>query len=131
MNALILNGSLKNHDDLQPIQDVLEEELQGAGWRVDSLILNQMDIKGCIGCFRCWDTTPSICTGVKGDDAEQVTRKVANTDLLVFLTPLMFGGYSSELKKMIERLLGLLQPGMRNVGGETHHIKRYERYPRS
>ena len=129
MNALILNGSLKNQDNLQPIQDILEEELQGVGWRVESFILHQMEIRSCIGCFRCWDTTPGICTGVKGDEAEEITRKVANADLLIFLTPLTFGGYSSELKKIIERLLGLLQPGMRRIGGEHRHIKRYERYP--
>jgi len=42
---------------------------------------------------------------------------------------LTFGGYSSELKLIIERFLGLLQPGTTIVEGEVHHLKRYERYP--
>jgi multimeric flavodoxin WrbA len=56
-------------------------------------------------------------------------QKVIQSDLVVFLTPLTFGGFSSELKKILERLLGLLHPGMRVIKGETHHLKRYERYP--
>jgi multimeric flavodoxin WrbA len=73
--------------------------------------------------------TPGICTGVKDDDAEEITEKVIKCELVVFLTPLTFGGYSSELKKMIERFLGLLQPGTTMISGETHHLKRYENYP--
>ena len=129
MNALILNGSLGNQDGLQPIQDIMEEELRSGGWRVESFILRQMEMRSCVGCFRCWDTTPGICTGVKGDDAEEITRKAANADLMIFLTPLTFGGYSSELKRIIERFLGLLQPAMKIVDGEHHHVKRYEQYP--
>ena len=33
------------------------------------------------------------------------------------------------MKKIIERMLGLLQPGTIIIKGETHHLKRYERYP--
>jgi len=112
-----------------PVQEMLEEELGKGGWDVESVLLHQLDIRSCIGCFRCWNTTPGICTGVKDDDAEEVTRKVINSELVVFLTPLTFGGYSSELKKVIERFLGLLQPGTTMDTGETHHLKRYDRYP--
>ena len=45
------------------------------------------------------------------------------------MTPLPFGGWSSEIKAIIERMLGLLQPGVMIVDGESHHLKRYERYP--
>jgi multimeric flavodoxin WrbA len=66
---------------------------------------------------------------VKNDDANKIVEKVIQNELLVFLTPLTFGGYSSELKAIIERMLGLLQPGVMIVDGESHHLKRYERYP--
>ena len=129
MKAVILNGSLEGQTQLMPIQEMLEEELGKGGWDVETVLLHQLDIRSCIGCLRCWNTTPGICTGVKDDDAEEVTRKVINSELVVFLTPLTFGGYSSELKKIIERFLGLLQPGTTMELGETHHLKRYDRYP--
>ena len=128
MRAVILNGSLKNQTQLEPVQETLEVELRSGGWSVESILLHELDIRSCTGCFRCWNVTPGICTGVK-DDAEEITEKVIKCKLVVFLTPLTFGGYSSELKKMIERLLGLLQPGTTLINGETHHLKRYARYP--
>lgn len=127
MQTLILNGSLPGQDELEPIQRILEETLADSKANVESVILHESDIRTCIGCFRCWGTTPGEC--FQKDDAPEIVKKVIRSDLVVFLTPLTFGGYSSELKKIIERMLGLLQPGMLIYKGETHHFKRYERYP--
>jgi len=112
-----------------PIQGILEEELDEVGVKTESILLHQTQVKSCIGCFRCWYTTPGICSGVKNDEANEITKKVIQSEWVIFLTPLTFGGYSSELKKIIERMLGLLQPGMTRKKGESHHIKRYDRYP--
>jgi multimeric flavodoxin WrbA len=129
MKAIVLNGSLSGQNDLDPSQRILMDELRDAGLKVEAISLNQLNIKPCIGCFRCWHTTPGICSGVKGDDAEEVIRKVINCQLLVFLTPLTYGGYSSEIKKIYGRFLGLLQPGMQIIDREIHHLKRYKKYP--
>ena len=127
MDAIILNGSLKHQHHLIPIQKILEEELGSAGWDVEPILLHEVKINSCIGCFKCWDTTPGIC--IQKDGVQDVVQKIIQSDLAIFLTPLTFGGYSSEMKKIIERMLGLLQPGMTIIKGETHHLKRYERYP--
>ena len=127
MNALILNGSLKHHYHLIPVQKIICDELGSAGGSVEPILLNEIEIRSCIGCFKCWDTTPGIC--VQKDEAQNIVQKIIQSDLVIFLTPLTFGGYSSELKKIIERMLGLLQPGMTIIEGETHHLKRYDRYP--
>jgi hypothetical protein len=127
MNVLILNGSLKHQQHLMPIQTILVEELESAGLNVEPILLHEHEIKICIGCFKCWDTTPGLC--FQKDEAQHIVKKTIQSDLLVFLTPLTFGGYSSELKKIIERMLGLLQPAMTVVKGESHHVKRYDRYP--
>jgi len=127
MNAIILNGSLKHQYHLIPIQKILVEELGSAGWNVEPILLNEVKIRSCIGCFKCWDTTPGLC--IQKDEAQDILQKIIRSDLVIFLTPLTFGGYSSELKKIIERMLGLLQPGVTIIKGETHHLKRYERYP--
>lgn len=129
MSAVIFNGSLKNQEDLISLQKILEEELSNVGLSPESFVLHQIEIKSCIGCFKCWDTTPGICTGVKGDRANEIAEKVIQSKLLVFLTPLTFGGFSSEIKKIIERLLPLLQPGINLIKGESHHRRRYKRYP--
>lgn len=128
MRAIILNGSLKSQQHLKPIQDILEGELSTAGLDVQAVQLHEIDIKSCLGCFKCWDTTPGLCIQTK-DKTTSVVEKIIQSELVVFLTPLTFGGYSSELKKIIERSLGLLQPGVKLVNGESHHLTRYDRYP--
>ena len=129
MSVLILNGSLKTGNQHTLYQNLIEKELASKGISCESIILHSTNLKSCIGCFKCWDTTPGICTGIKGDSGTEIIRKVIHSDLIVFLTPLTFGGFSSELKKIIERFLPLLQAGVVLVKGETHHRKRYDRYP--
>ncbi len=129
MSVVILNGSLKSGNQHLLYQNIIEKELTSKGISCESIILNKTDLKSCIGCFKCWDTTPGICSGVKGDSGTEIIRKVIHSDLIVFLTPLTFGGFSSELKKVIERFLPLLQAGVVLIKGESHHKKRYDRYP--
>jgi hypothetical protein len=128
MEILLLNGSLKHQQHLMPIQDILMDEFISVGSSIESVLLNEVNVRSCLGCFKCWDTTPGLCIQQK-DEARGIVEKMIRSDLLIVLTPLTFGGYSSELKKIIERSLGLLQPGVKIVNGEFHHITRYERYP--
>ena len=50
-------------------------------------------------------------------------------DVTVLLTPIVFGGVSSELKKAVDRMIPLYSPLFRRVRGEVHHRPRYSRYP--
>jgi multimeric flavodoxin WrbA len=64
------------------------------------------------------------------DDGRKVAKKIIQSDLLVFLTPVTFGGYSSELKKAVDRMVcPSLLPFFIRIGGEVHHPSRYEKTP--
>jgi multimeric flavodoxin WrbA len=128
MKAVILDGSRKGDDSLSTAQRIILDELTGMGWEVETFILHALDISYCRGCFECWVKTPGVCvsTGVGRDIAGAVIR----SDLTVFLTPITFGGYSSELKKAVDHLIGLVSPFFMRIGGETHHKPRYAKYPR-
>ena len=102
MNALILDGRLEGQAGLDLVKKPMIDLLSVKEWEVESITLHEATIKGCTGCFRCWHTTPGICSGVGTDDAPGILKKIIACSLLVFLTPLTFGGYSSELKKIIE-----------------------------
>jgi len=127
MKALILNGSLEHQNRLVHMQNIIEREIIQAGWKCESLILHQHKVGTCIGCFKCWDTNPGIC--FQNDQGNEIAKKAINSDLLVFFTPLTWGGYSSELKKAIERMLGLLHPSFIKIKDSFRHKKRYEKYP--
>ncbi len=127
MKAIILNGSLKNHTHLTPVQKLLEKAFENYDWQVESIPLHSTTIETCIGCFKCWISTPGVC--FREDQGRDVAKKAINSHLLVFLTPLTWGGYSSELKKAIERMLGLIHPYFIRVKGSCRHGKRYDAYP--
>lgn len=127
MKALILNGILEHQSHLLPLQEMLEREITHAGWECESLILHEHEVGMCIGCFKCWDTNPGMC--FQTDQGNEISEKVIHSDLLVFFSPLTWGGYSSELKKAIERMLGLLHPYFIRIGDSYRHKKRYGKYP--
>jgi multimeric flavodoxin WrbA len=128
MKAVILDGSRDGDDSLSTTHRVLVDELTELGWETRTFVLRELDISYCRGCFECWVKTPGVCvsTGVGRD----IAGAVMQSDLTVFLTPVTFGGYSSELKKAVDHLIGLVSPFFMRIGGETHHKPRYARYPR-
>lgn len=90
--------------------------------------LKEKNIKPCTGCFGCWVKTPGLCV-IADDDATEIVRAMVNSDLIVELSPVTFGGYSSELKKILDRSIPVLLPYFKRVKGEIHHHQRYLRIP--
>jgi multimeric flavodoxin WrbA len=127
MKAKILNGSLTDNGAIANMHSIITDELHSINWETETFILHRMKIAHCLGCFGCWDKTPGSC--VIRDDGIDVARKVINSDLAIFLTPITFGGYSSELKKAVDRIICLICPFFMRIDGEVHHKPRYERYP--
>ncbi|MGZ9135865.1 MAG: flavodoxin family protein [Candidatus Deferrimicrobiaceae bacterium] len=109
------------------ISRLLVEEICSLGHSADLLNLEGIRIAPCTGCFGCWVKTPGAC--VIDDPGRDVARAALHCDLLVFLTPITFGGYSSELKKAVDRLIPLLSPYFVRIGEEIHHRARYPKYP--
>lgn len=105
----------------------LKSRLEERGHSVDLLCLREMDFRFCVGCFGCWVKTPGMC--VSRDASHDVDRRVINSDLVLFASPLLMGFPSAVLKKTQDKLIGLVHPFIELVEGECHHIKRYERYP--
>ena len=102
--------------------------LKRRGHAVQSFQLRDTPIAYCRGCFNCWIKTPGICR--TRDAGRYVARAFRASDAVFFLTPVTFGGYSSELKKALDRCIGLVAPFSTRVRGEVHHRRRYAAYPR-
>lgn len=128
MKAVVLNGAGKGDPATDAVHGILRDELSGIGCEVESFTLRELEISPCLGCFGCWVKTPGVC--VIQDAGRDVARAVIRSDLAVFLTPVTFGGYSSDLKKVLDRFIGLVSPFFTRVKGEIHHKQRYPRHPR-
>jgi hypothetical protein len=130
MRALLLNGGHTggpDEDAIATVESILRHRLVEHAFEVDAATLREASVAYCRGCFQCWTRTPGLCR--TNDAARDLTRRFIRSELVVFLTPVTFGGYSSELKKMLDRSIGLVSPFFRRIDGETHHRRRYARYP--
>jgi multimeric flavodoxin WrbA len=127
MKAAILNGSKPGDAPSERILRILLDALKEGGWEPEPFPLARMNIAYCRGCFGCWLLKPGIC--LLKDDGQELATAVIGSDLTVFFTPVTFGGYSPELKKGLDRLIGLISPFFMKVSDEVHHQPRYERYP--
>ena len=67
--------------------------------------LATLHLAPCLGDFDCWLKTPGLCR--TQDALQAIARSVHDADLLVYATPLTFGGYGSVLKLAVDRLIGL------------------------
>lgn len=125
--ALILNGELEAGLSLHSFAGAVENVLRKRGIENKTVLLREKEISDCKGCFHCWIKTPGKC--IIDDYSREITRLFVHVDLAIFLTPLIFGGYSSELKKGLDRIIPLISPFFITIDGETHHRKRYKSYP--
>ncbi len=127
MKTLILDGSPAGDPMGERLFALLGPLLASRGHEVERVVLRERRIANCAGCFNCWLKTPGIC--MIDDDSRELTGKFVGSGMVISLTPLTFGVYSPELKRMYDRLIPNVSPFFTTVHGETHHRKRYHRYP--
>lgn len=125
MKALLLNGFSNNDFDAEKISSLIVEELKRNGFEVEQIILRDFDVAACQGCFDCWVKNPGECR--TDDYGREVAKKMVQSSLIIHFTPITFGGYSSELKKVVDRFLPNVLPFFTKRNGETHHNYRYEK----
>jgi multimeric flavodoxin WrbA len=127
MKAVILDGSHEHDATGARVRTALIEEMRAQGWKIEHIALRTKKIGNCAGDFFCWIRNPGVCN--IDDDNREIAAAIINSDLMVYLTPITFGGYSSELKKAVDHQIQNISPFFTQVNGETHHHKRYKKYP--
>lgn len=127
MKVLLLDGAPAPHAGSDHVRDLVVDSLRASGFEVDAWTLRDRDIEACRGCLGCWVRTPGVC--VVKDEGRELARRAVRCDLLFLLTPVTFGGYSSTLRRALERLVGTITPFFITVKGEVHYRPRHARYP--
>ena len=82
-------------------------------------------VKPCGGCFGCWIKTPGKC--VINDRCADIPSHIAQCDEMVYISPVVYGGYSENIKAVIDRSIPYILPYFRIVNGEMHHKMRYKK----
>lgn len=126
--VVILDGSRAGDEVAATALRTLTDLYEARGTDVQVFSLQGLKLGHCIGCFGCWLKTPGVC--VHDDAGREIASAMMGSDTTVLLGRVEFGGYSPELKRMVDRFLPLILPYFGVYHGETHHMPRYSRYPR-
>lgn len=124
MKVLVLDGS----HAADPTAPRVIAALRGHCPDADVITVREQKIGNCAGDFFCWVRSPGVCN--VDDDNRVIASKAARCDLLVYLTPVTFGGYSSALKRGVDHLIQNMSPFFTLVDGEVHHRRRYPTSPK-
>jgi len=96
--------------------------VKAVGAEVELLFPHKMDIRPCLGCLACWIRTPGRC--VHQDDMAAVLPKLAESDVVVYGTPLYVDGMNAQMKAVLDRSIPLLQPFFVEHEGHCRHDRR-------
>ncbi len=127
MQAVLLYGARPNDSLGERARAALTAHLAADGYTVTEVNLPTQKIGNCAGDFFCWMRSPGVCN--VADDNRPIAAAMATADLLVYLTPITFGGYAADLKRMVDHQIQNIAPFFTQIHGETHHTRRYARYP--
>ena len=76
--------------------------------KCDRLIEADGKYAPCQGCFGCWTKHPAAC--FMKDTLQQVCRMIGQAEELVVITKNLYGGYSADIKNVLDRSIGTSTP---------------------
>lgn len=132
MNILVINGSPKGEksNTYRLTQAFLEgisaheESIGNQIPKTETLEINKLNVKSCLGCFSCWNKTPGECC--IRDDMRTVIEKLLWADLTIWSFPLYYFGLPGQLKNLIDRQLPMTLPFMNAEAESGGHPSRYD-----
>ncbi len=129
MKAYILSDGEFATERLRQLEAAVKRCLKQKGFTITEKRLEEEELKYCVGCFGCWVKTPGQC--VRKDSMEEINRTAMNSDVLVYLVPLVFGQFSANMKSTLDRWIPNILPFfVVRPDGSTMHPARYAKNPR-
>lgn len=92
------------------------------GANIEEIMLKKLNIKPCLGCYKCWTTTPGKCA--QNDDMEDILAKISEANLVVYVTPLYIFSVPGPMKTFLDRHIPLAEPFLVTKNGITSHPPR-------
>lgn len=89
------------------------------------VISMEKEINKCIGCFGCWIKTPASC--VIKDDYGNLGKLFSQSDELIIISKIRYGGFSPFVKTVLDRNIGYILPYFTIRNNEMHHKSRYKK----
>jgi multimeric flavodoxin WrbA len=111
------------------LKDAVLAFLNEKGFEIELIEVGRDDLAFCMGCFGCWVKKPGEC--VINDSMAAINRSYVQSDAFVYLSPVVFGQVSANIKNAIDRWLPNILPFFEiRPDGSTMHPARYGRMPK-
>lgn len=94
-----------------------------SGKEVEIMDTSLMKIAHCVGCNQCWLRTPGVCAFK--DDYEEILKKLVKTDSLWIVTDTRFGFLDYRGKRLMDRVMPMLNMYIGFQDGWMRHELRY------
>lgn len=114
--TIVLN-TLKENVSVEQINALIPDA------KVEIVNTSDMKIAHCMGCNHCWLKTPGICA-IK-DDYERIIKKLVGAENLWLISGTHFGFIDWHGKRVIDRLMPMLNMYIEMRGGWERHELRY------
>ena len=97
----LVYGSPRKDGNSDKLGGAFARGAKASGNDVVEFFIRDMQINGCIGCEICYENMGEC---VQNDDMQKVLRRLYQSDILVFVTPIYYQGFTSQLKAVVDRL---------------------------
>ncbi len=105
--VLIISTSLRQNANSEILAHETERGAKEVGHEVEFITLKDKEIKFCKGCLAC----QKLGKCVINDDANEITLKMKDADVIVWATPVYYYEMSGQMKTLIDRANSLFATG--------------------
>ena len=105
--VLIISTSLRHNANSEILAHETERGAKDAGHQVEFVTLKDKNIQFCKGCLAC----QKLGHCVINDDANEITAKMKEADVIVWATPVYYYEMSGQMKTLIDRANSLFATG--------------------
>ena len=127
MNILIINGSPRKKGLISQMLDIMREEAEQRGDKVQVVYTNDLSIKPCIGCMACRtklkaaiereqsqacmdyaeheQARPEVKCVLAEDDSQRVLKMIQEADAIIMGAPCYWGNIPGQMKLLFDRIV--------------------------
>jgi len=102
MKVLAINGSARKNGNTAIMIDTLLAELSAEGIATEHVQLAGQDLRGCLACYKCFETKDRRCIQKK-DPVNELIEKMLDADGIVLGSPTYFANVTTNMKSLIDR----------------------------
>lgn len=125
MKATIIADKDYQAEQFNELHQLIIAFLNNQGFETELIPIGRNDLTFCRGCFCCWIKKPGEC--IYNDMMSQINRITVNSDVVVYLSPVIFGQFSANIKNALDRWIPNVLPFFETRSdGSTMHPSRYD-----